>query len=82
MQTWVGLALNGDGSFELLFTDTHADQTTSDEVVRGTWGKQGSKLVLTNSGNTPFEYDFEFIGNQLKCCVLGGTQVVTLDRKS
>jgi|GEM_PF-3232928 len=82
MQTWVGLALNGDGSFELLFTYTHADQTTSNEIVRGTWGMQGSKLVLTNTANTPFEYDFEFTGNQLKFCALGGTQVVTLDRKS
>lgn len=76
---WVGLALNGDASFEILYQSTNADGTSTDERVNGTWGMQNGKLVLTVPDGDIYDYDFEYTGTQLKLCILGGTQVVTLD---
>lgn len=80
--TWVGLALNSDATFEILYQYTEQDGSTTEDKYTGTWGKRGDKVVLTIPGADPYEYPFEFTGDTLKFCVLGGTQVVTLDRKS
>ena len=82
LRTWVGVALNNDASFEVLLQYTNADGSTKDEIIRGTWETRDEKLILTNSEGTNYEYPVEFTGSQLKLCILGGTQVVTLDRKS
>ncbi|MBL8819171.1 MAG: hypothetical protein JNL58_24285, partial [Planctomyces sp.] len=80
-RTWVGIALNGDSSFEILYQYHEADGSMTEDVINGTWGKRGEKIVFT-CGETEYDYVFEFTGNGLKFCVLGGEQVVALNRQS
>lgn len=80
-KTWVGVALNGDGSFEVLLQYYENDGSRTEDVIRGTWGKRDDKLVF-NCTSQSFDYVFEFTGNTLKLCILGGEQVVLLERQS
>ena len=76
----VCLRLEGDSRFVVALVKTEADGTEKTLILKGTWGRQGAQLVLTDGAdNTPYCYDFEFTGNQLKLCILGGDNIVTLD---
>ena len=79
-KTGVGLAINGDGSFKLLYQTTNEDQTTNEIIHVGTWGKQEHKVVFTING-TAYDYEFEFTGDKFKLCILGGDQVITMFRQ-
>ena len=82
MNTWVGMALNSDGTLEVLLQYFKADGSNINETINGSWKLENGVLTLTNGDAKNFEYPIEFTGDQLKLCILGGTQVVTLERKS
>ncbi len=82
VKTWVGVSLDQNGRFEVLLQYMPSDQSNTQEIIRGNWCLENGKVVLINQEGKRFEYPFEYSGSQLKVCILGGNQAVTLDRKS
>jgi hypothetical protein len=80
-QVAIGVCLRGDSTFRVALIFTFQDGSTKTNLIEGTWGRQGSQLVLTDGrDDTSYKYDFEFTSNELKLCILGGNQVITLAR--
>ncbi len=80
MPVAVCIRLEGDSRFVVALVYNLSDGTEKTSIIAGTWGRQGAQLVLTDrSDNTPYSYDFELTGNQLKLCLLISDQVLTLD---
>ena len=80
VKTWVGVSLDPNGRFEVLLQGMQDDGTSTREIIRGAWDLRDGKVVLTNLEGKSFEYPFEYTANQLSVCILGGDQVVALDR--
>ncbi len=80
------LKMDGDSQFEVISRSYDAaanyeDGNFTDESVAGTWGKQADQLTFTTGDGQVYKYPFEFSGDELKFCILGGDTVVAMARE-
>lgn len=81
MPVAIGVCLRCDSIFRVALAYTLPGGSTRTHLIEGTWGRQGSQLVLTDGrDDTSYKYDFEFTSSELKLCILGGNEVITLAR--